>query len=97
MGRVTLDVCTASYCNGFSSFFLLSFFLSSFFLSSFFLSSFFFLIFLNALKDLRMELEKEATVKVILAKREVTIVLKPIDGSESYNYDWANRANEHNT
>jgi len=41
------------------------------------------IIFLNAMKDLRMELEKEATVKVILAKREVTIVLKAIDRSES--------------
>tara|TARA_B100001540_G_scaffold264479_1_gene244622 strand:+ start:454 stop:990 length:537 start_codon:yes stop_codon:yes gene_type:complete len=40
-------------------------------------------IFLNALKDLRMELEKEATIKVILAKREVTITLKQIDRSES--------------
>ena len=40
-------------------------------------------IFLNAMKDLRMELEKEATIKVILAKREVTIVLKAIDRSES--------------
>jgi hypothetical protein len=43
------------------------------------------IIFLNAMKDLRMELEKEATVKVILAKREVTIVLKAIDRSESIN------------
>ena len=42
-------------------------------------------IFLNAMKDLRMELEKEATIKVILAKREVTIVLKAIDRSESIN------------
>ena len=41
------------------------------------------IIFLNAMKDLRMELEKEATVKVILAKREVTITLKQIDRSES--------------
>jgi len=40
-------------------------------------------IFLNAMKDLRMELEKEATIKVILAKREVTITLKQIDRSES--------------
>ena len=42
-------------------------------------------IFLNAMKDLRLKLEKEATIKVILAKREVTITLKPIDRSESIN------------
>jgi len=40
-------------------------------------------IFLNAMKDLRLKLEKEATIVVILAKREVTIVLKAIDRSES--------------